>query len=138
MIGAILGAVVAISVPMWPVLYGDIGRQRPFWTAFDRFFSAAGSLDEYYGPLAITAAFIVVGQISARRIAERLSRRVKDCRIMRGCCAACGYNLFSNTTGICPECGEPVEEVKTAKDEGPSSGAKGRRPRAEIEQISGR
>ena len=110
---------MALSIPMWPVLYADIGAQRPFWAAFDGFFTAAGSLDEYYVPLAITAAFIVVGQISARRMAERLSRRAKDRRIMRGCCAVCGYDLRGNTTGVCPECGEPVEKVKTPKDKKP-------------------
>lgn len=116
MVGAVFGAGIALAIPMWPVLYGDIGAQRPFWTAFGGFFSAADSLDEYYAPLAITAAFIVVGQISARRIAERLSRRAKDRRIMRGCCGTCGYNLFGNASGICPECGEPVERIKIPTD----------------------
>lgn len=116
MIGAILGAAVAISIPMWPVLYSDIGVQRPFWTAFGGFFTAAGSLDEYYTPLAITAGFIAVGQISARRIAKYLSRRAKDRRLMRGCCAACGYDLRGNTSGVCPECGEPARQASMEYD----------------------
>jgi|GEM_PF-6121638 len=122
MIGAVLGAGIALAIPMWPVLYADIGAQRPFWAAFEGFFTAADSLDEYYGPLAITAAFIVVGQISARRIAERLSQRAKDRRIKRGFCAACGYDLRGNISGICPECGEAVEGIKTPKHERSAAG----------------
>jgi len=26
-----------------------------------------------------------------------------------GCCQRCGYNLTGNTSGICPECGEPCD-----------------------------
>jgi uncharacterized paraquat-inducible protein A len=26
----------------------------------------------------------------------------------KGLCLACGYNLTGNTSGICPECGEPL------------------------------
>jgi len=26
-----------------------------------------------------------------------------------GHCQSCGYNLFANVSGICPECGKPCE-----------------------------
>jgi hypothetical protein len=30
-------------------------------------------------------------------------------RLSRGCCRGCGYDLTGNTSGVCPECGTPVE-----------------------------
>jgi len=32
----------------------------------------------------------------------------RDRRPPKGHCQACGYNLTGNTSGICPECGEPA------------------------------
>lgn len=31
-----------------------------------------------------------------------------------GCCPACRYDLTANTSGICPECGSPIEPTQTA------------------------
>ena len=31
-----------------------------------------------------------------------------------GCCPGCGYNLTGNTSGICPECGTPVQQKHSA------------------------
>lgn len=38
-----------------------------------------------------------------------LERRM---RAPSGCCAACGYNLTGNTTGVCSECGAAVAEAR--------------------------
>lgn len=32
-----------------------------------------------------------------------------DCKKARDACHACGYNLTGNVSGICPECGTPVQ-----------------------------
>ena len=29
--------------------------------------------------------------------------------VKRGACTKCGYNLTGNTSGVCPECGSPIE-----------------------------
>lgn len=36
-------------------------------------------------------------------------------RRAKGVCAACGYNLTGNVSGICPECGTPVPQSGDAK-----------------------
>jgi len=33
-------------------------------------------------------------------------------RKRRGCCIHCGYDMFRNSSGICPECGEPCTPKK--------------------------
>jgi len=54
----------------------------------------------------------------------RKSRREKRVEFRRknGICVNCGYDLRGNTTGICPECGEAVENIKAAADERPAPG----------------
>jgi len=36
-------------------------------------------------------------------------------RIPLGHCQSCGYNLFANTSGICPECGTPIPDETKEK-----------------------
>lgn len=38
----------------------------------------------------------------------RLAMRPTIWAVAPHLCASCGYNLTSNTSGICPECGQPV------------------------------
>src|SRR6185312_17115274 len=38
----------------------------------------------------------------------RLGRQM-EARWNRGECGNCGYNATGNTSGVCPECGEPVK-----------------------------
>jgi hypothetical protein len=40
-------------------------------------------------------------------VVATLSRRRR--RILPGNCAHCGYNLTGNTSGVCPECGTPIQ-----------------------------
>ena len=35
--------------------------------------------------------------------------------LLAGLCSSCGYNLTGNTSGICPECGTPIDEAARAK-----------------------
>lgn len=53
----------------------------------------------------------------AKRRAARVEFRRKN-----GICVNCGYDLRGNTTGICPECGETVEEIETPENEKPAAG----------------
>ena len=59
----------------------------------------------------------------------RKSRREKRVEFRRknGICVNCGYDLRGNTTGICPECGEPIENIKATPDEKPASVDRGHR-----------
>ena len=41
--------------------------------------------------------------LRAERVARKLAFRRNE-----GLCLKCGYNLRENTSGICPECGNPV------------------------------
>jgi hypothetical protein len=40
-------------------------------------------------------------------------------RTQPGNCSICNYNLTGNTSGICPECGTPIAEKRTGKEENP-------------------
>lgn len=42
---------------------------------------------------------------------KRREARV-EFRRKNGICVNCGYDLRGNTTGICPECGQPIEELQ--------------------------
>ncbi len=42
--------------------------------------------------------------------AAYLFRRGRKYRLP-GCCGGCGYDLFGNTTGKCPECGEKINQA---------------------------
>lgn len=44
-------------------------------------------------------------------------------RRRRGACLQCGYNLTGNTSGVCPECGEPIPLVVTDPINEQQSGA---------------
>ena len=50
-------------------------------------------------PLALSVTFAVLARRSANHWARRRSGR----------CARCGYDLTGNTTGRCPECGQPAQ-----------------------------
>ena len=53
--------------------------------------------------LIVTAPFPTLMIARGTRNAIRYRRRRK-----RGLCAACGYNLTGNTSGVCPECAERI------------------------------
>jgi predicted amidophosphoribosyltransferase len=36
-------------------------------------------------------------------------------RTRPGLCRFCGYNLTGNVSGVCPECGKPIQNVVQAK-----------------------
>ena len=56
----------------------------------------------FWLPTAVFATCPLLGWLSHRR---RLRRRHDS-----GRCRMCGYNLTGNLTGVCPECGRPVDK----------------------------
>ncbi len=49
----------------------------------------------------VGAAILYGGPAVRRRMRHR-----------RGLCAKCGYNLTGNVSGVCPECGTPIEQAE--------------------------
>jgi len=70
--------------------------------------SSRAQYGEMSGPCLVPYLLLagLIPSLAAVRWIIREARSV--CRIERGCCAACGYNLTGNTSGSCPECGAPV------------------------------
>ena len=63
------------------------------------------------GPLPAAVVFLICWTpIVVRLNLQTLPQR----RIDKGLCAACGYNLTANVSGICPECGKPCEPDTSA------------------------
>jgi hypothetical protein len=54
-------------------------------------------------PLAALAGCTSIGRVKARR---------------PGCCRRCGYNLYGNRSGICPECGEAIQVGASHRPQG--------------------
>jgi hypothetical protein len=52
---------------------------------------------------------LIVNIFARRRLAKRLDR------LLAGRCIGCGYDLTGNVSGVCPECGKPIENVVQAK-----------------------
>lgn len=58
-----------------------------------------------------------------------MSRRQARIEFRRknGMCLNCGYDLRGNSTGLCPECGEPFENISAIIDEKPAPKDQGHR-----------
>lgn len=55
----------------------------------------------------VASAILSSASYGVRKMME--SRRLKP-----GHCEKCGYCLFGNQSGVCPECGQPVDQVRLA------------------------
>ena len=77
----------------WGVEYSRLSFQKPLLT--DRLIWLPDWL------LATALAVLPICWIATTSIGWRRSRRNR--------CRTCGYNLTANTSGVCPECGTPVE-----------------------------
>ena len=74
--------------------------------------SLPGSLTPYWSmhlfPLwGLAALFLPGSAVLGVRVFQRVRSRL---RRMRNQCLRCSYDLTGNVSGICPECGTPVEE----------------------------
>ncbi len=59
--------------------------------------------------IVISALIYGGGLALAGYVAYRLDWR--GLRLRRGLCVECGYNLTGNVSGVCPECGTPVQAI---------------------------
>lgn len=118
LLGASAGFLLAAELPMWPLLYGDIGRNAPLWHAYD---FPNYERERWAMPLCVMATLIAGGEIGVRRFHQWLRRRRKQSADETGRCATCGYNLTGNASGVCPECGTPVAQKIASLHKNPPS-----------------
>jgi uncharacterized paraquat-inducible protein A len=45
-----------------------------------------------------------------------MRRKLQHRRRAMGCCIKCGYLLTGNVSGVCPECGSPIEEKRKREE----------------------
>ena len=73
---------------------------------YDLVFAHELSLPRRWAPLLALSAF---GVLPALLTMQKLRRiRIRVVRGRANLCAACGYSLIGNTSGVCPECGTAV------------------------------
>ena len=95
-------------------------RLRPQWTVWDHaellWASTAGPMGFSGFPqrqiILRFPTLLLVGIVAILPLAHWRVRRRRKHRIDNRLCAACAYNLTGNTSGVCPECGEPVKLVQ--------------------------
>ncbi|MCO6435914.1 MAG: hypothetical protein J5J06_02375 [Phycisphaerae bacterium] len=62
-------------------------------------------------PIRVDLALIILCVLTYMACAFIISRRMEPiCR--RGFCSQCDYDLTGNTSGNCPECGQPIRQSK--------------------------
>jgi hypothetical protein len=69
----------------------------------------SGWQSEHAQELARLGFWVVIGAVAASEAVLRVHRRRRRKRERSGRCAACGYDLTGNVSGICPECGMSVD-----------------------------
>ncbi len=63
----------------------------------------------WYAPLPLASIFIAFGAGWWWAV-----RDLPPWRLKHGLCIQCAYNLKGNVSGVCPECGLPIEKDATA------------------------
>jgi hypothetical protein len=94
-VGTLTRALAIVTV--LALAYGPIDRWLSDWRV----------LGNRAWPLYVATHILSVA-IVARWAARRLRRQL---RLLGGGCRACGYNLTGNVSGVCPECGTPIQAV---------------------------
>jgi hypothetical protein len=79
----------------WLAVSGIVGRRLPPW------------VDDYIG-IPVTFVLLTLCVVSLRHIARARKKLLRQDRAFWGFCAACGYSLTGNLSGVCPECGKKV------------------------------
>ena len=94
--------------PSWVVPLGALGVLAASRYLLPELGVPRSASDRVSDVLFFVAIFIsVAGPFVFRRRVQR-SLRHELCKIGQTVCVKCGYNLTSNTTGTCPECGSSV------------------------------
>lgn len=94
-----------------PYCQAFLKRDTPLWAVGVVFPAIAAA---WIGPLPLVdlgpyvyGAGVLVANTFAVTLAFYLVDRCLVVEVVDLRCLKCGYNLIGNTTGICPECGEP-------------------------------
>lgn len=104
LVGGVFGAAIAIALPIWTVIWADIGDHCSLWVAFEPLYRPSRHFEDYIFPVLIAATLIGIGLFCGRK----LGKGVAVGMVQRGYCKTCSYNLTGNTSGVCPECGTPI------------------------------
>jgi len=72
---------------------------------FDKLFAWRVVDRQPWAAAALWALGAAIGVAAGRGSWRASGRRVRHFRRMFGACAACGYDLTGNESGVCPECG---------------------------------
>jgi hypothetical protein len=73
--------------------------------------AAAAATVVLAGPfLTVAAACRLVNRALA--FPDAIRARRSETRASRGLCILCGYSLIGNESGVCPECGTSISEVR--------------------------
>jgi hypothetical protein len=102
-----------IPLPHWKYI-SHMRRERPPFNVWEQlhhfeFSGGAGGWTVAFPHWLPCIIFLGTPALWLRR--HRQERR----QIADGCCRSCGYNLTGNVSGVCPECGKPIEKVVQAK-----------------------
>lgn len=110
----VVGTVVGIVAGIVEALVSSIGSTNFWWTVKLHYFQL-GFAGWFFG--------LVGGYVVAKRMQRARLRRWQE-RTRHGQCVACGYDLRGNTSGHCPECGQPAHtEAVSYAQRGDSSRA---------------
>lgn len=94
-------AIEHVHIAPSPHNHFGFGSNRGDWS------KAPGGATTHYASLTVPLWFLILlaSLLPAMNLRRMLVRRN---RLRRGRCLHCGYNLFGNSSRICPECGAPV------------------------------
>jgi hypothetical protein len=109
-LGPVVGVLVATALPFWPACLAgnDYVSGYSLWRAFPTLEVGSGLLMP-----ALLAVFLGVGGLLVgRSVAETIEDKRTERRAAEDRCFQCGYSLTGNTSGVCPECGSPVEKAE--------------------------
>jgi len=106
----LMGMIIALAI-----------RRHWLWIAV--LFAVASAIADSYAAMFQFRPYFVVTRMAVLLAtplaggwlaARLLARRVHD----SAGCGTCGYDLTGNVSGVCPECGTPIEVVRASADDG--------------------
>src|SRR5882724_3277195 len=73
-----------------------------------------GSPPERFANLTVAVAVLLLAGGAWLGWLHQRRQELIQIRSCRGLCVACGYDMTHNTSGVCPECGTPVNQQSKA------------------------
>jgi Flp pilus assembly protein TadB len=73
----------------------------------------SGAIRAYLIPIASFVLIIALVNLAVWLVRRTYRRRLREhlCQVGLPTCIPCGYDLTGNTSGRCPECGQPAEQA---------------------------